>query len=374
MPPLRDVADLLALFRWLGPWANGVTPRAVTRAVRSSSAHDKAYLYAPEGRAPRGAYLVAPGLHYQGPDDPRLDRFCRVLAASGLLVLAPFLPEFLRLRLAPSTADDLAAAFDDLERAALPYALPPPAIFSISFGSMPGIEVAARASHRDRVGTLVVFGGFADFEATVRFAVTGVTEHRGRRYELPRDPLNGPAVFANMLPFIDVPGDRAALEAAWMEMAVATWGRKELKAPGARDPFAHAIATKLPPELRTLFLMGCHLAPGAADKLEEGFAGAGDAFTFFDPRPHLANVRAPVVVIHGRDDDVIPWFESEKIVTALPPEHPRRLIVTGMASHTGALLPPPRELAQEVTALLATVTSIHQAPRGLRLPAPPRAP
>jgi pimeloyl-ACP methyl ester carboxylesterase len=342
----------------------------VTRVVRSSSALDKAYLYTPEGRAPRGAYLVAPGLHYQGPDDPRLDRFCRALAASGLLVLAPFLAEFLRLRLAPRTADDLAAAFDELERTAAPYALPPPAIFSISFGSMPGIEIAARPSHRDRVGTLVVFGGFVDFEATVRFAVTGMIERRGHRYEMPRDPLNGPAVFVNMLPFIDVPGDPAVLEAAWMEMAVATWGRQELKGPGARAPFAHAIAAKLPPEQRTLFLMGCHLAPGAADKLEEGFASMGNAFAFVDPRAHLAEVRAPVVVIHGRNDDVIPWFESEKIVEALPPEHPHRFIVTGMASHTGALLPPPRELAQEVAALVATVTSIHQAPRGLRLSAP----
>ena len=36
--------------------------------------------------------LIAPGLHYAGADDPRLDRFCRILAAAGHRVIAPFIP------------------------------------------------------------------------------------------------------------------------------------------------------------------------------------------------------------------------------------------------------------------------------------------
>src|SRR6185369_8298818 len=133
--------DLAALLRWLGPWAGDATPPGVTRTTRAPRGLEKAYLYAPRGRAPAGAYLVAPALHFLGPDDPRLDRFCRVLAASGLLVLAPFLPDFLRLTLSPSTADHVAAGFDDLERLATERGLARPAVFSISFGSMPSIEV-----------------------------------------------------------------------------------------------------------------------------------------------------------------------------------------------------------------------------------------
>jgi pimeloyl-ACP methyl ester carboxylesterase len=360
---LREVADLAALLRWLGPWAGDAIPPGVTRTTRAPGGLERAYLYEPQGRAPGGAYLVAPGLHFLGPDDPRLDRFCRVLAASGALVMAPFLPDFLRLELAPTTASHLAAAFDDLDVMAGERRLPRPAIFSISFGSMPAIEIAARPTHRDRVGALVVFGGFADFDATVRFAVTGVTERGGRRLELARDPLNSPAVFLNLLPHLDAGEGRAALEAAWRRMVRETWGRMELKAEGARDPYANRIAEALPPELRELFLVGCGLRPGAIDRVDAGLRAAGDHFGFFDPRPHLARLAAPVYLLHGRDDDVIPWFESEKIRDALPAGHPHRLHVVGMASHTGVGMPPLGELARELATLLATAQAMVEAPR-----------
>lgn len=362
----RDLLDLAILLRWLLPWAKDAVPPAVARTTRSLAGGGRAYLYAPRDRAPAGAYLVAQGLHYQGPDDPRMDRFCRVLSASGLLVLAPFLPDFLRLLLTPDTASHLATAFDDIESISAAEGLGPPAVFSISFGSMPAIEIAARASHRDRVRALVLFGGFADFGVTVRFAVTGVTERAGERLELARDPLNSPAVFLNLLPHLAVDGDRAALDAAWRAMVDRTWGNLALKAPGARDPIAHDIAEKLAPELRELFLIGCGLRPGALDRLESGLGAAGDHFDFFNPRPHLAHLRAPVFLLHGRDDDVIPWFESEKLRDALPPGHPHRLHVTGMASHSAVGVPPIAALARELVTMIATAEAINAAPRSRR--------
>jgi pimeloyl-ACP methyl ester carboxylesterase len=137
----------------------------------------------------------------------------------------------------------------------------------------------------------------------------------------------------------------------------------ELKKPGARDPIAHAIARDLAPELRELFLLGCGLRPGAPELVDTTLRAAGDAYDFFDPRPHLGRVRAPVFVLHGRDDDVIPWFEAEKIRAALPPGHPHRVLITGMAAHTGVAMPRPAELARELYTLLATVETIRSAPR-----------
>lgn len=362
-PALAELRDLAVLLRWLGPWAKDAVPGRVARTSRAVPGVERTYLYAPTHRAPAGAYLLAHGLHFLGPDDPRLDRFCRVLAASGLLVLAPFLPEFLGLRIGPRAADHLAAAWDELEPLARSHALPPPAVLSISFGSTPAITLAARTSHRDRLGALVLFGGFADFGATVRFAITGETEHDGARLRLVRDPLNSPAVFINLLPHLDARGDPAALEAAWLTMVRRTWGRMELKAEGARDPFAHAIAETLPARQRELFLIGCGLRPGAGDVLEAGLAAAGDRFDFFDPRPHLARVRAPISILHGRGDDVIPWFEAEKLRQALAPAHPHRVHVTGMASHTGVGMPPLGALARELVTMLATAQAIGAAPR-----------
>jgi len=352
----------VALARWLGPWAKGA-PRGVSREaiVLDERRAYRAHVY----RSARaiGAYLVAPGLHYAGPDDPRLDRFCRVLAAAGFVVLAPALPDHLALRVSTSATDDLAIAFDALEARA--RGMPRPAVFSISFGSLPAISLAARASHADRVGALVVFGGYADFDAAVRFAVTGVADGAraidgSEQTAAPYDPLNAPVVYLALLPHLGAQ-DEDALARAWRAMVERTWGRLEMKAPGARDAIANELARGIDARDRDLFLLGCGLREDRA-RVERGIAAASASFAFADPRPHLARVRAPVVVLHGKDDDVIPWTESEKIARALPAGHPHRVLVTGLYDHTGSKLPSPHALAREAQTLARVAWAMASAP------------
>ncbi len=360
---MRAAAELI---RWLGPWADGGAPSSVQRVeTRVSGPRPmRAFAYRPPGRV-HGVWLLAQGLHFLGPDDPRLDGFCRVLASSGALVLAPFLPDPLALRVTPRTADDLAAAFDEAERIARAERLPKPAMFSVSFGSQPTIAVAGRESHRDRVGAVVLFGGFSSFATTVRFCLTGRAEHDGRALSMAHDPLNAPVVWMHLLDLIELPvRDRSAVLAAWRAMVERTWGRAELKRPGARDPIAHAVGAGLHPDDREVFLLGCGLRPGGAAHLERALPGLDRAYAFTDPRPHLARVRAPVALVHGRDDDVIPWFEAERLAAALPAHHPTRTLVTGLYGHTGAARPGPRAVAHELRTMLRVVETLVAAPRG----------
>ena len=44
---------------------------------------------------------LIPGIQHQGPDDPRLDRFARVLAHAGYVVGVPALPTMIDLRMEP---------------------------------------------------------------------------------------------------------------------------------------------------------------------------------------------------------------------------------------------------------------------------------
>src|SRR5262245_36535473 len=122
------MTPFLELIRWLAPWApqhrsptgiqrrrrlfrdGEITGRAARHLGRvpneSGPRKLEAYFYRPDAE-PLGAWLISPGLHFDGPDDPRLDRFCRVLANAGQLVIAPFLPSYLELLIDPSAADDL---------------------------------------------------------------------------------------------------------------------------------------------------------------------------------------------------------------------------------------------------------------------------
>ncbi len=351
--------------RWLGPWNSQGFPREVQRTeTRIPGPRPmRAYVYRPATRV-AGVYLLAQGLHFLGPDDPRLDRFCRVLAASGVLVVAPFLPDQLALRVTPHTTADLAAAFDEAEAIARAERLPKPAVFSISFGSQPTIELAGLESHRERIGAVVLFGGFSSFSATVRFCLTGRADFQGRTLSMTHDPLNAPVVWMHLLDLVDLPvSDREGVRAALRAMVERTWGRAEFKARGARDPIAHELARGLRPEDRELFLLGCGLREGGETHLASVAAKLDEVYAFTDPRPHLARTRAPVAIIHGRDDDVIPWFEAERLEAALPVGHAVRTLVTGLYGHTGSARPSPSAVAEELATMLRVIDTLVAAPR-----------
>jgi len=106
--------------------------------------------------------------------------------------------------------------------------------------------------------------------------------------------------------------------------------------------------TAVPAPVRELFLAG--IRPGAWSIAEPALARF-DAREL-DPRPYLSRVRAHVELVHGADDDVIPYTQSHALAARLP--HARTHI-TGMYGHTGAsgsrLAALPRELATMVRVL-----------------------
>ena len=203
-------------------------------------------------------------------------------------------------------------------------------------------------------GRLVLFGGFCDFEPTIRHAVFGAQ----------RDPLNSPVIFANLLwrlgPEAEPGLDRAAVLAAWRAMVEETWGRMELKLEGRRDPIAHAIAARLGARERMLFLAGCGLDDSARGWFEAALSQVLGQLAFTDPRPHLSRLRAPVTLVHGRDDDVIPVVEAEKLSAALG-AHPHQLLLTGFYGHTGSALPSPRSLLGEARTMLSILRALSEA-------------
>lgn len=326
-----------SLLRWLGPWSNVQDrPRDVARrsiTVHSGARSFESWVLAPKSRPPSGAFLVAPGLHYEGPADPRFLKFIEALAASGILVHAPFLPDYLALRVEPTVIDDLDAAFAALSAdEALPKNIKP-GVFSISFGSLPALRLAASEKRRKEVGAVVVFGGYADFASTIRFAV-GAGEHA---INTKRDPLNQPVVLMNVVD--DLPAraeDRPLLLEAWRSFVTQTWARPELKERAKYEPIAQKIAAELPPEARMLFEQGVGIQPGALQLVEAALDKQMAKKALLDPRPHLGQLECPVYLCHGLDDDVIPHTEQALLRAALPAHVEAHSFLTGLYHHTGA--------------------------------------
>lgn len=286
----------------------------------------EAWLYTPRTR-PLGALLIAPGLHWLGPADPRLDAFCRSLADAGVVVLCPFLPDFAQMRVRSSLGPDLLSAFDTfVESGECPEDRA--GVFSISFGSLPALFVAARRP----IGGLVCFGGFADFDDTLRFCVTGHTRHASARTPRPHDPLNACVVTLNLLEHLGAQSP-SAVESAWRAYVRRTWGRAHLKHQHAFLPIARSIAKELPSAHdRELFLVGVRAEPGAEELLELGLSRRGGTADL-DPMPFARHVDAPGAAVHGRDDDVIPVEHAALLARALPNG---KAFVTGAYAHTGS--------------------------------------
>lgn len=331
-PGLGAPRAIATLARWLGPWADSTrAPEVAWRDHELAGLRTRTYM--PQRRS-GSTFLIAPGLHYAGADDPRLDRFCRVLAAAGHVVVAPFIPDYLALMPCERAKHDFARVLRTLDER--------PIVFSISFGSL--LALAAAAEHADAVAGLVVFGGYADFRTTMRYCLGGAG----------RDPLNQPVVLMNLLEQL-APADPAAVTAGWRRYVERTWGRPEMKARARYVAIAEELAPEVPESVRELFLVGIGARPGAAE-LAEAALDRFDARAL-DPMPYLAAIRCRVDLVHGTDDDVIPFAQSQQLATGLV-NADARVHITGLYNHTGSAMPRPAALARELATMLRVLRAL----------------
>lgn len=161
--------------------------------------------------------------------------------------------------------DDLAAVVDALGLERFP-------LFGMSQGGPVGIAYAAR--HPDRVSRLVLYGSYA-----VGWKRRGSPAHRRR-------------------------------EEALMQLMSDGWGRDN---PAFRQVFTQMFIPDGTPEQMRWFneLQRRTTAPHIAVRLEEEFGN-------IDVRAELERVRCPVLVLHARDDEVIPFEAGRRLAASLP--------------------------------------------------------
>ncbi len=196
---------------------------------------------------------------------------------------------------------------------------------SISFGCLPLIRAAATLG--DTVGGLITFGGYGDWRQTMRFALSGSEG-------IESDPLNRPVVFLNLLPSFETQADRSAVAAAWREYVHATWSKEwgprvaDWRGVGSR------IAESLDDEAtRELFEVGVGLRPDTSGHIERALVeGQGETLELRDA---AACVTAPVRIMHGADDDVIPVAQADALARCFTATEDLRVYRTGAFAHTG---------------------------------------
>jgi dienelactone hydrolase len=132
----------------------------------------EAQWYRPDGRVERAALLV-PGVHSMGIAEPRLTALARDLAGSGVAVMTMALPDLMGYQITARSADVIEDAVKWI--AGQPELAPDGRVgmVGISFAGGLSIVAAGRPSIRDHVAYVVSFGGHGDLGRVLKYLATG---------------------------------------------------------------------------------------------------------------------------------------------------------------------------------------------------------
>lgn len=271
--------------------------------------------------------VLVPGAARDGKDDPRLIAIAKTLARSRFTVLVPDITNLRQLKVTAANARDITAAV--LQVAAVtgagdqPSVGPRVGIVAISYAVGPAFIAALAPPARDRVRFLAAIGGYYDLEAVIAFFTTG---HYRDGPEAPwrtrRPNAYGKWVFVrNNAARLEDPGDRMLLSA----MAAR---KLDNLASGVGD-----LVPRLGPEGRAVYALLANRDPERVPALIADLPAAVRAeITALDLKTRdLGTLQAEVLLVHGRDDPIIPETESQALERALPDGKAHLYLVEALA-------------------------------------------
>jgi dienelactone hydrolase len=324
-----EAAGMQGLPRRVAQWETfSVTEAPLTVPWRGGTLPARRYV--PASRRHR-TFLLVPGVHASGVDEPRLVGFARDLAAMGHAVVTVGPPDLARYSITPATTDAIedAAIWLSNQRDLSPDGRV--GMMGISFAGGLSIVAAGRPELKDKVAAVLSLGGHGDLPRTLRYLCTGVLPDGTKR------PPHDYGVVIILLGVADrvVPADQVdQLKAAVLTFLEAS--RLDLidKARSATE-FEHArqIAVTMPEPSRTLMNyvnqrdvqhLGAVLLPHVA-------AWGGDPALSPGSSPPPS---ADVFLLHGTDDNVIPSVESVLLADSLRQRGARvDLLATPLITH-----------------------------------------
>jgi pimeloyl-ACP methyl ester carboxylesterase len=276
-------------------------------------------LYRPSAPA-RAALVLVHGFTELGKDDPRLRRFAEILADARFLVLVPEIESLTRFNVSTGDIETIRDAVLFMAERTQP-ADAELGVAAISYSAGPAILAALETAARKHIAFILSIGGYYDLLQSIAFATTGFyREDGGWRY---REPATGGRWLlmlghAHQMP--DARDRRLLLRIAERKLD---------------DPQADAaeLTARLSDEGLAAYRLVSNRDPGRVPALIARLPAAmqREIAALDLSRYDLSRLRARLILLHGRNDPMIPPSQSEALAAAVPPGQAELFVVGGLA-------------------------------------------
>lgn len=313
-----------------------------------------ARLYRPTRGESRRAVTLVPGVHMDGIREARLVGMAEDLAASGFTVMTVSTPDLQRFQITGRTTDIIEDAAKWLAAGEGGTVAPPSpdgkiGMLGISFSGGLSLVAAGRPELRDKVSFIMSFGGHGDLPRVMRYLCSGNAPAMPPLGEATRDvagaehvsikPPHDYGVAVVLLSMADraIPPDQVEplrrgimtfLTASSLDMVDKARAKAEFQR--ARD-----YAETLPDPARTLMR---HVNDRAVDKLSPVLLpiveGIDEPAALAALSPESAPApSAPVFLLHGAEDNVIPSVETVLLANHYRGKTEVHAVLSGLITH-----------------------------------------
>jgi acetyl esterase/lipase len=302
--------------RWMV--SEPVTTTELTLPLPSGAV--RARMYTPVNHPDAPGIVIVHGVHYLGMNEPRLEAFASAMAACGLQVLTPELPDIKDYHIGASSIASIGdtAAWMDHESGGRPVG-----VMGLSFSGSLSLLAAVEPQYRPDIKFVVAVGSEDEMSRVANYYLTGedlrpngktevLTPHEYGalvlEYQSLEDFVPAPdrdavrLVLRNHL-YEDVPGERAALAKLTPVQAAEAKQLMDTTSPITRRMIAESDAR--------------HLA----------------AMAGVSPNGHLAQLETPVFLLHGEADNIIPSAETQWLEKDIPKNEMQASLISPVLSH-----------------------------------------
>jgi pimeloyl-ACP methyl ester carboxylesterase len=327
---LRRVGDahlraMSVLMRFNAPQTHGFGVRFAQHGVQEELGEAqtpqgplKFRLYVPQGVPHPGGLVLLHGVHHLGIEDPRLATLARALAATGIEVMTPELQDLADYHVTSRTVDTIG---DSAVILSTKMGLPRVGVIGLSFAGGLSLLAAARPEYASRIGFVVAIGAHDDMNRVARFFAANMIERPdGSATTFPAHEYGVLVLaYSHLEDFFspqDVPAAREALR-KWL------W----------EQPDAMQAAEALSPAGRQQLDQLLHHRDLLQPALFREIQRHADEMQAVSPHGQVADLRAPVYLLHGAGDTIIPASETLWLAKDVPQTTLRSVLISPALVH-----------------------------------------